>query len=69
MPDLGSRVDKIPDPDLHQKTETKFKKRPGMFIPDPDPGSGFFPMPDPNLGSRGQTSTGSRICNARILDI
>jgi hypothetical protein len=45
------------------------KKMPGMFIPNPYPGSGFFPMPDPDLGSRSQTSTGSLICKARILDI
>jgi hypothetical protein len=32
-----------------------------MFIPDP--GSGFFPIPDlgPDPGSRGQKSTGSQI--------
>ncbi len=51
----GSRVDKIPDPDLHkriyviltQKTETmdtKFSKiRSGITSRIPDPGSGFFP--------------------------
>jgi hypothetical protein len=38
----GFRVDKIPDPDLHQKTDSKFSKiRSGMSIPYP--GSGFFP--------------------------
>jgi hypothetical protein len=52
----GSRVDKIPYPDPHQrikvfltqKTDTKFSKViAGMFIPDP--GSGFFPIPDPGV--------------------
>jgi hypothetical protein len=44
IPDPGSRVDKIPDPDQHQrvsvfltqKTDTQFLKiKSGMFNPDP----------------------------------
>jgi len=35
------------------------KIRSEMFIPDP--GSGFFAIPDPDLGPRGQKSTGSWI--------
>jgi hypothetical protein len=41
IPDPESRVDKIPDPDPHQRsfnqeTDAKFSKiRSGMFIPDP----------------------------------
>jgi hypothetical protein len=58
----GCRVDKIPDPGsgsassiLTQKTETKFSKiRSGMFIPDP--GSGFFSIPDP--GAKKATDSG-----------
>ncbi len=41
------------------------KLQSGMFIPDPGPGSVFFPSripgPDPDPGSRGLKSTGSRI--------
>jgi hypothetical protein len=43
---------------LNLKTDTNFSKiRSGMLIPEPGPG--FFPIPDP--GSRGKNSTGSRI--------
>ncbi len=53
---LGSSIDKISDPDLHQricvfvtqKNDIKFSKiRSGMFIPDP--GSGYFSIPDPGV--------------------
>ncbi len=58
IPDPGSRVDKIPDPDPHrkikvfltQKTDTEFsKEKTRMFIPDSV--SGFFP----SHGSRNRT--------------
>jgi hypothetical protein len=51
------------------------KLQSGMFIPDPGPGSVFFPSripgPDPDPGSRGLKSTGSWIQGSkkhRILD-
>jgi hypothetical protein len=63
----GSRVDKIPDPDplkefmnfLTQKTDHFSKIRSGLFIPDP--GSGFFPIPDCGSESQiqGLKNTGS----------
>ncbi len=66
IPDLGSRVDKIPDPHPHQRilvflslnTETKFSNvRSGMFIPDP----GFWLWIFYHSGSRIQRSKRHRI--------
>jgi hypothetical protein len=59
IPDPGSIVDKIPDSGpssknliiFYPKNYIKFLKiRFGMFIPDP--GFGFFPIPNPGSGSR-----------------
>jgi hypothetical protein len=44
---------------LTLKTVSKLSKLSGMIIPDPNPGCGFFPIPD--LGSRGHKRTKSQI--------
>jgi hypothetical protein len=59
--DQGSRVDKIPDPDPHQRiqvilTQKADKKVPGCSSRIPEHGSGFFSISDP-----GVTKTGSCI--------
>jgi hypothetical protein len=69
IPDPGSRVDKIPDPDplkkriyvfLTQKTDTKFSKiTSGTFIPDPD--SGLFPSRIPDPRGKKAPDPGTRI--------
>jgi hypothetical protein len=61
----GSRVDKILDPGsgsaskyFNSKNETKFSKiRSRMFIPDP--GSGFFSIPDPGVKKAPDSGPGS----------
>ncbi len=85
IPDTGSnffhpasRVGKIPDPDPHQriktcltqKTDTKFSKiRSGMFIPDP--GFGFFSIPDTGFNKAPDPRSGSATllhgCALRLL--
>ncbi len=65
-------VDKIPDPHqriyvfLTQKSDKFSKVRSGALIPDPESWIRIFSIPDPDPGSRGQKSTGSRI---RIRDL
>jgi hypothetical protein len=70
IPDPGSRLDKIPDPNprlfLNQKTDTKFSKiRSVMLIPDS--GTWIWILFHPGSGSRIQESNGTRsrirICN------
>jgi hypothetical protein len=56
------RVDKIPDPDLHQRIQvflTQAQIRSRMFIPDP--GSGFFSVTDFKSGFQIQGSIKHRI--------
>jgi hypothetical protein len=56
----GSRVDKIPDPDVHQRIKG---------FPDPDVhqriSSDFFSIPDPGV----KKSSGSRICNTDCSNV